>query len=62
MGSVTQSRSKKFAIVVAAAFALACSMGSAGAQGECSWGASSVTATLENGQFVETAPQTSGCT
>jgi hypothetical protein len=50
--------------MVAAAFAISCAVGSAGAgaQQECSWGASSVTATFENGQMVETPPQSSGCT
>lgn len=28
----------------------------------CTWGASSVTATFENGEVVESTPQTSGCT
>ena len=28
---------------------------------DCTWGASSVTATLVNGQLVESQPQTSGC-
>jgi hypothetical protein len=28
---------------------------------QCTWGASSVTAELENGEWVESQPQTSGC-
>jgi hypothetical protein len=28
----------------------------------CAWGASSVIATFENGEVVESTPQTSGCT
>jgi hypothetical protein len=28
----------------------------------CAWGASSVMAALENGEVVESTPQTSGCT
>jgi hypothetical protein len=64
VASLTRSGSKKFAIAVAAAFAFACSVASAGAdaQRECSWGASTVMATFENGQIVETPPQTFGCT
>jgi hypothetical protein len=31
-------------------------------QPSCTWGASSITATYENGQVVESTPQTSGCT
>jgi hypothetical protein len=48
--------------VAATAFVVAACVGSAGAQQECSWGASSITATYENGQMVVSGPQTSGCT
>jgi len=61
---LTRNGSKKFAVAVTAVFAISCSVGSAGAdaQHDCSWGASSVTATFENGQIIETPPQRSGCT
>jgi hypothetical protein len=57
----------KLMIAVAAAFVVAACVGSdgagpAGAQQECTWGASSITATYENGQWIESAPATSGCT
>jgi hypothetical protein len=57
-----QSHWKKLAVAVVAAVALASCAGSAGAQEDCSWGASSITASYENGHIVESAPTTSGCT
>jgi len=53
------------ACVLGAAALLAVSGASANgarkADRDCTWGASSVTATIVDGQLVESQPQTSGC-
>jgi hypothetical protein len=53
---------RRLMVVVAAAFVVAACVGSAGAQQECTWGASSITAIYENGQWIVSGPETSGCT
>lgn len=57
-------RLKTGIVAVAAAFGLACSLGSAGADAQREWfvGSGVRDGVLENGQIVETPPQTSGCT
>jgi hypothetical protein len=61
---------KKLVTIVGAVSVIAASAASAGASmihgsrvhPSCTWGASSVTATYENGRLVVSKPETSGCT
>jgi hypothetical protein len=63
-------RVKKLVTIIAAVSVIAASAASAGASmidgsrvnPNCTWGASSVTATYEQGQLVVSKPETSGCT
>jgi hypothetical protein len=65
-----QAQLRKLLAVIGALFVIAVCATSAGAsmiQGssdyaDCSWGASSITASDENGRVVESQPETSGCT
>jgi len=52
----------KLTVAAAALLMVASCAGAAGAQQECSWGASSITASYENGRTIVSKPQTSGCT
>jgi hypothetical protein len=52
----------KLTVAAAALFVVASCAGAAGASQECSWGASSITASYENGRMIVSEPQTSGCT
>jgi hypothetical protein len=66
----SRARLGKLVAVIGALFVIAACAASAGASmvqrpsgyANCSWGASSITASYEDGQFVESKPQTSGCT
>jgi hypothetical protein len=51
-----------FVIAVCAASAGASMVKGSSGYADCSWGASSITASYENGQVVESQPETSGCT
>jgi len=65
-----RSRSKKVVTFTAMSWVIAVCAASAGAttvhrssENEgCTWGASSITATYDNGHLTESEPQTSGCT
>ena len=66
----SRAQVRKLIAVIVALFVIAACAASAGASmihrssghADCSWGASSITASYENGQLVESKPQTSGCT
>ena len=66
----SRARVRKLAAVIGALFVAAACVASGGASmnqrsigdADCTWGASSITASYENGQLVESKPQTSGCT
>jgi hypothetical protein len=60
---------RKFVVIIAVLFVLTACAASAGPSSQpssdppnCTWGASSITASSVNGQVVESEPQTSGCT
>jgi hypothetical protein len=61
MGVFARTRGK-LAVGAAALFVVASCASAAEAQQECSWGASSITASYENGRMIVSEPQTSGCT
>jgi hypothetical protein len=56
---------RRATLTFACLLALVAPIGGAAASEEpsdaCTWGASSVTATFENGRWVESQPETSGC-
>lgn len=66
----SRARVRKLVAIIGALFVIAACVASAGASmkqrsirdADCTWGASSITASYENGQLVESKPQTSGCT
>ena len=61
---------RKFVLIIVVLFVLTACAASAGPSkvqpssdpANCTWGASSITASYVNGQVVESEPQTSGCT
>jgi hypothetical protein len=65
-----RARGRKLVTVIGALSAIAACAASAGGstgqrssgQANCTWGASSVTATYENGHVVVSKPHTTGCT
>ena len=63
-----QRPTRKLAAAVGMLFVIAACAASAGASNvrhtdrDCTWGASSITASFENGSWVVSQPQTTGCT
>jgi hypothetical protein len=65
LGSLDHVSLRRLAVACAgsllAAFLLALGSAPAKAQQDCTWGASSVSVELVDGQYVQTGPTTTGC-
>ena len=48
-------------VIVACTASAGATVGRSSDQPSCTWGASSITVRYENGQVVESTPQTTGC-